>query len=926
MKTFKINSSAGINYLKNVSLGLLWLIIGNSICNAQPDSLIRFSSIKTVSTLAHKLEISGRPANPAEFNEQTSDFCDSIQLSGESHGFVQLTSWEYPNDYWQKVEFDTLKVNVKLVPKYRNEDNYYIYYTIPKRNGSILFTGKATYKNFGSFEEFEFDAGKTFNHEVDNGIIKYSKKESKVIYINFWLSKNSEYNPPLTAYPNAYNFTWEPDSVSINFEFPSVWWFKPPYDVFDVPDVKIECYSPVADFTYGDAGKIINNKWSIAYNFINKSSPGIGQTITEYLWDFGDGKTSTEKNPVHTFDKAGNYTISLSVKNSAGKTDKKTVENCISDLGFRPFLNGWNYLNYGPEMWPQVHWNQFNYKVLFGTDPTWNSIFPYSFPPNYVFPDFLLFAEAYGYDYCYINSVTTRISIEKWLSVIGGDGRWGGSCYGFSTSALLFFDEHFNLNSVFKGYDYLFQVDDLQLSKARNMINKYQIYQSDRNIQDNRENNQITPVSGTINSIRNSFTNTKQNKVLSFWWKDNLKKWHGHSVVPYCILTNPANTDIMNLYVYDSSQGNADRKTRISINLKDNSYYYPVKQITWHNDFITELPVDYALNQPILKSAEINNNFSIFNSVHNDLQISKANEVLGYYKDSLYKSVSFGYPLIIIEEFNPNPRPRGYYVDSGDYKAFLDKFESDTTGFSVYTDTLNYFYKRYDASIDQKDVLYFGPDYFKVVNSDNKKKSFNFMCIFNKPQNEKVLEFNKVEINPQDTISFYFSNSNSVSIRTSKSPTVYYFRTNILTQSLADFYPEKKISIDTRTTQIFVPFWDNILNKGVVLKTDNGSNGTIDKTINLNDITGISVFKEKLLVSVYPNPSSGVFKIECGEAVSKAIVSVFDVHGREIATSQITDQYGKWKTEVNITSYPKGVYLLRIVTEKKIFEKKLIRN
>lgn len=40
--------------------------------------------------------------------------------------------------------------------------------------------------------------------------------------------------------------------------------------------------------------------------FNNKSSNAIG-----YLWRFGDGNTSTEENPKHTFDKTGTYTITL---------------------------------------------------------------------------------------------------------------------------------------------------------------------------------------------------------------------------------------------------------------------------------------------------------------------------------------------------------------------------------------------------------------------------------------------------------------------------------------------------------------------------------------------------------------------------------------------------------------------------------------
>ncbi len=40
---------------------------------------------------------------------------------------------------------------------------------------------------------------------------------------------------------------------------------------------------------------------------------GLGGYATSYLWDFGDGKTSTERNPVHTYEKPGAYKVTLTI-------------------------------------------------------------------------------------------------------------------------------------------------------------------------------------------------------------------------------------------------------------------------------------------------------------------------------------------------------------------------------------------------------------------------------------------------------------------------------------------------------------------------------------------------------------------------------------------------------------------------------------
>lgn len=63
--------------------------------------------------------------------------------------------------------------------------------------------------------------------------------------------------------------------------------------------------APIANFS-PPSGTILLNK---EVNFTNLSRGG-----TSYLWDFGDGTTSTQKHPKHTFKTAGNYAVQLMVE------------------------------------------------------------------------------------------------------------------------------------------------------------------------------------------------------------------------------------------------------------------------------------------------------------------------------------------------------------------------------------------------------------------------------------------------------------------------------------------------------------------------------------------------------------------------------------------------------------------------------------
>ncbi|HQW00189.1 MAG TPA: T9SS type A sorting domain-containing protein, partial [Bacteroidia bacterium] len=88
--------------------------------------------------------------------------------------------------------------------------------------------------------------------------------------------------------------------------------------------------------------------------------------------------------------------------------------------------------------------------------------------------------------------------------------------------------------------------------------------------------------------------------------------------------------------------------------------------------------------------------------------------------------------------------------------------------------------------------------------------------------------------------------------------------------------------------------------------------------------TGIRSSKLDELVSIYPNPAHGKVKIEY---VSEGVVQsleLFNATGSIIYFQNIKENYPTNTFEIDLSSYPSGVYLIRLQTNNGAIFKKLM--
>lgn len=66
-------------------------------------------------------------------------------------------------------------------------------------------------------------------------------------------------------------------------------------------------------------------------NFLEVMFSNFSQNAASYSWNFGDGNSSTEKDPVHTYAAAGDYSVVLTVTNADGKTAQRSETVSLMD-------------------------------------------------------------------------------------------------------------------------------------------------------------------------------------------------------------------------------------------------------------------------------------------------------------------------------------------------------------------------------------------------------------------------------------------------------------------------------------------------------------------------------------------------------------------------------------------------------------------
>ncbi len=142
--------------------------------------------------------------------------------------------------------------------------------------------------------------------------------------------------------------------------------------------------NPVANFTFSGA----NNPAPCNVSFTNTSS-----NATSYQWDFGDGSSSTQQNPSHTYTAGGAYSVTLKAINEYGNhtitkivnignsySSVRITSTTVNSMSFTDDNgSGWDYVD-GPDLYLTISDVNTN---IYQTSSTVNDLTQSMLPRNF---------------------------------------------------------------------------------------------------------------------------------------------------------------------------------------------------------------------------------------------------------------------------------------------------------------------------------------------------------------------------------------------------------------------------------------------------------------------------------------------------------------------------------------------------------------
>ncbi len=111
----------------------------------------------------------------------------------------------------------------------------------------------------------------------------------------------------------------------------------------------------------------------------------------------------------------------------------------------------------------------------------------------------------------------------------------------------------------------------------------------------------------------------------------------------------------------------------------------------------------------------------------------------------------------------------------------------------------------------------------------------------------------------------------------------------------------------------------------VQVTDDNTCQASDTISITIQESTGIFAGKDKARVLIYPNPARDKLTIEFSNMSGKeSVLSIISIDGSMIFNKKLKNKKKQFIEEIDLSEFSRGVYLIRLISDKKVSTKRLI--
>ncbi|TAL70507.1 MAG: T9SS type A sorting domain-containing protein [Bacteroidetes bacterium] len=637
--------------------------------------------------------------------------------------------------------------------------------------------------------------------------------------------------------------------------------------------------------------------------------------------------------------------------------DSKNLNNfgvsadfCIIDkIDFQPNPDGFRFNNSEENIWPHSWWESIR-----SNEPYDDIIFKFyagylsgeSIPPE-IFPDWNLFVNAFGSDYAYfLNRWFNPFAIWKWKRI---SDVWGGSCYGFTNSSLLYYSNYLQLP------DNIIHTYDIPINgESRTTINKYFLYQFSSEFSNHfRDVYKYTP-NQTVEALKTSFTNDKSHNCgLNYYWKNGNGKDCGHSVVPYKIsrgIDIQSSHQIDSVFIYDNRYPN-DFNQCILVDVDDNSWKNNKNPEEKGGLFIPDIDIEkysIPIHPGIKAGVVIKNNlynnilsetnfYDIYFNPSSDVVLTNSNNeqinnsslnntnipgAIPIFPITGSESLIIGYNIPnsnnkISITYKPESTINNYLTVLGENIGFCSNFITNST---------NDFQKFYiDQSNDS--VSIYSPF---LINK------FDVSLVF---QGSKVVNLINCTLKPDDILNFKFiNNAKNFIIYNPNSLKTYYLSLNNFGNKFDSISFERLQINRNETHEIIVNNWENMQmnatqSNEIYLRVYLGTSvnpSAIIKDSCLNCVqTGVNENENKPTTTfkVSPNPTSNKILIKY-DLYNQGYISMYLINELGLEVAKLIDNKfvgsGEHNLTVDVSNLQTGIYFCIIKNGNQFSIEKII--